>query len=87
MSNLFFVELCRHSQYNCCYWFKVFNNEASAKKLYREQLEYEADGKIDNYKTMSNNEVCDAITNYMRKVEMEFDYEFFLTCEELEILD
>ena len=87
MSNLFFVELCRHSQYNCCYWFKVFNNEASAKELYREQLEYEADGKIDNYKTMSNNEVCDAITNYMRKVEMEFDYEFFLTCEELEILD
>ena len=87
MSNLFFVELCRHSQYNCCYWFKIFNNEASAKELYREQLEYEADGKIDNYKTMSNNELCDAIINYIRKGEMVFDYEFFLTCEELEILD
>ena len=46
MSQLYFVELCKYSNTNCCYWFKVFNNEHSAKKLYREQLELEAMVKL-----------------------------------------
>ncbi len=87
MSQLYFVELCKYSNTNCCYWFKVFNNEHSAKKLYREQLELEANGKIENYMNMDNNELGDAIINYIRRGDMCFDYEFYLSCEKLEIHD
>ena len=87
MDKLYYVELFRCSSTNHCYWFKVFNNEHSAKALYRKVLEIEAFDKVPNYKELSNNELCDAILNYIRGNGMEFDYEFYLDCDVLEVHD
>ena len=87
MNTLYYVELFRQSDTNTCYWSKVFNNKVSAKKLYRKELEYEASDKIENYKILSDDELVEAIHRYIRKGGMAINYEFDLTCEELEVHD
>ena len=87
MNKLYYVELFRQSDTDTCYWSKAFNNEVSAKRLYRKELEYEASDKIENYKTMSDVDLREALYDYIRRGEMPINYEFFLTCEELEIYD
>ena len=87
MNKLYYVELFRQSDTNTCYWSKVFSKEASAKRLYRQELDFEASDKIDNYKAMNDEELIEALYDYIRKGEMSINYEFFLTCEELEIHD
>ena len=87
MKKLYYVELFRQSDTNTCYWSKCFNNEVSAKKLYRQELEYEASDKIENYKNIGNLDLKEALNDYVRRGGMCMNYEFYLNCEELEIHD
>ena len=87
MKKLYYVELFRQSDSNTCYWSKVFNNEVSAKKLYRRELEYEASDKIENYKNIDDLDLKEALNDFVRRGGMCMNYEFYLNCEELEIHD
>ena len=87
MNTLYYVELFRQSDTNTCYWSKVFNSQSSAKKLYRQELEYEASDKIENYKIFSDDELIEELYSYIRRGEMAINYEFYLICEKLEIHD
>ncbi len=87
MNTLYYVELFRQSDTNICYWSKVFNNAVSARRLYRQELEYEASDKIENYKNIDDLDLKEALNDYVRRGEMAINYEFFLTCEELVVHD